>query len=975
MKKLFSILTILSLVMGYSPFGAYAQSATSSSLLQSSATGSANINSLIQSIQQFPTPSSGNSSNSSPSGQVVPSVSLSSFVPPSANLEQPPYVLTLLNHNFRAGESVSFDVENVPADQVNVVVVNPYGKAVSNAVIEKTQEQALTTVLIHTPSAFRPGKYTVQISDSTGVISTQSFTWGVLAINVNKSIYLPGETADIEMAVLDEQGSMVCNADVVLTITAPNGTVSKLTTSNGSIVINPTCQVHAVTVVPDYEAHFTTSSVGTYSMSLTATTANGSYTISDGFQVRNSVPFDVERVAPTRIYPPDTYPVAIKIHANEDFTGKIVETVPDSFQISKATESGIINFSEQSSIPNSLGTAQNYGIPHLRMPFNGNYPVTLGFGQQIDDPAEADRYKKYGLDGHDGIDFGLPSGTPVVSVDKGVVILAQANWIYGTTVVIQHSWGRSYYGHLSVLEVTSGEVVSAGTEIGLSGATGLVTGPHLHFGIKPNNADINNLYYGKIDPAPFLGIQTQDPALYATNDYPTLSKALVWNVEVGKGADFTIGYNFKAPDTSPYLYTTGPLQFIGTTTAVQVQANFDVLNSTVTNLEQVATSSAGFNNATGSGILNNPFVLGISTGSADLAPSTNSGQMPATASPNLSTNIATPSATSIENYLSQGEGAPQVIFKEIRLWQIAADSTSFITSGTSWSVPSDWSTTSKIEVIGGGGGGANGSPNQGGSGAGGGGGGYSLISNTTALSAGATVMIAVGPGGIIGGNGGDTYLCKSNTLANCSSITGTDVIVGAKGGAGGSAQTGGTGGQATSGIGSTKYNGGNGGAGGSGSGSSGAWGGGGGGAAGLNAAGNAGTAGTSATASTGGQGDGTFGGAGGTAAPADGVGGNGGNGTEWDSTHGSGGGGAGGGEGSGHGSNGQNAGTAGSYGAAGGGGGSGGKASTSGGSGTAGYQGLIVITYTPAVTGPTLAQLMRHGQWFNNSGVRQPFTF
>ena len=937
MKKIFTYLTILSLAVSYSPAVVLAQTASSAGSLQAS--GSASIastqsadftpvpsptpsptpSSIQQLIQQLPINANVNSSSSG--GVAVPAPNISSVSNiSSANLNQPPRVLALLRRDYRAGESVSFDVENVTANNISVKIIGPFGENIADAVIQKTQEQALTTVLINTPSSFRPGKYTVEISGPNGIISTQEFTWGVLAINTDKSIYLPNQTADIAMAVLDSQGEVVCNAGVTLQIIAPSGQETDLSTKDGTIIINPECKIHAVTDKPDYEASYQTGGTGNYSMTLTATTSNGSYSITDGFQVRNSVPFDVQRISATRIYPPDTYPVTIKIHANEDFKGKIVETVPSSFQISKASESGVLSYNEESLTPGALASLENYGIPHLRLPFNGDYPVTLGFGQQLPDPTEANWYKQYGLAGHDGIDFGLPMGTPVLAVDDGTVILAEENWIYGTTIVIQHKWGRSYYGHLSKLEVKLGERVTAGEEIGLSGATGHVTGPHLHFGIKPNNNDIGNLYFGKIDPAPFLGISTEDPALYAST-YTSSSQALIWNVEIAKGTDFTIGYQYKAPDKSPYLYTAGPLQFIGTTTNIQGQAKFDVPSA----------GSAG-SQQTGSGqVQSNLFVLGLSTSSAQLNNASNSATLSADLNTragsttsgelNLSTNSSTSSAqnNSIQDTAqtpSAGSGQEQLIFKEIRLWQIAADSTSFITSGTSWTVPSDWNNSSNtIEVIGGGGGGGNGASGVIGGG-GGGGGAYSAATNIP-LTAGSTVTIAVGSGGGAAGSGGDTYLC--NSTSNCASITGTAVVIGAKGGGGASGSANGYGGIATGGVGSTTYSGGNGGSGGT-SISAGA----GAGAGGSSNVGGNGGNGTSSNGGTGGQGDGTAGGAGGSGGSQGhtATGGTAGtSGTEWDSTHGSGGGGGGGGSSNFKTNAGGRGGAGASYGAGGGGGG------------------------------------------------------
>lgn len=124
----------------------------------------------------------------------------------------------------------------------------------------------------------------------------------------------------------------------------------------------------------------------------------------------------------------------------------------------------------------------------------------------------------------------------------------------------------------------------------------------------------------------------------------------------------------------------------------------------------------------------------------------------------------------------------------------------FLTSGTSWTVPTDWTTSgSSVEVVGGGAGGNGGGYSTG---DGGGGGAYSKAINV-ALTAGNTVTYAVGAGGATDIAGGDTYFC--NSIANCASIAGTAVVAGAKGG------TLSAGGAAASGIGTTKFSGGSGG--------------------------------------------------------------------------------------------------------------------------------------------------------------------
>ncbi|MFB0633099.1 LysM peptidoglycan-binding domain-containing M23 family metallopeptidase [Streptomyces sp. AB3(2024)] len=101
---------------------------------------------------------------------------------------------------------------------------------------------------------------------------------------------------------------------------------------------------------------------------------------------------------------------------------------------------------------------------------------------------------------HTGVDFIASTGTTVKAVGAGTVVSAGWGGAYGNEVVIRHADGKySQYGHLSQLSVSVGQSVTAGQRIGLSGATGNVTGPHLHFEIRTGPS-----YGSDIDPLAYL---------------------------------------------------------------------------------------------------------------------------------------------------------------------------------------------------------------------------------------------------------------------------------------------------------------------------------------------------------------------------------------------------------------------------------------------------------------------------------------
>ncbi len=104
--------------------------------------------------------------------------------------------------------------------------------------------------------------------------------------------------------------------------------------------------------------------------------------------------------------------------------------------------------------------------------------VTSGFGGKRMFNGEMRSY-------HRGVDLRGAQGTPIVALADGRIALAQNMYFAGNTVYIDHGQGVvSTYAHMSRIDVKPGETVKAGQQIGLVGATGRVTGPHLHLGVN-----------------------------------------------------------------------------------------------------------------------------------------------------------------------------------------------------------------------------------------------------------------------------------------------------------------------------------------------------------------------------------------------------------------------------------------------------------------------------------------------------------
>ena len=99
---------------------------------------------------------------------------------------------------------------------------------------------------------------------------------------------------------------------------------------------------------------------------------------------------------------------------------------------------------------------------------------------------------------HGGTDFRAAVGTSVIAANDGVVVIAKDRYYAGGSVVIDHGEGiYTQYYHLSALNVKVGQSVKKGDIIALSGASGRVGGPHLHFGVIAGGAQVNPLNFVK----------------------------------------------------------------------------------------------------------------------------------------------------------------------------------------------------------------------------------------------------------------------------------------------------------------------------------------------------------------------------------------------------------------------------------------------------------------------------------------------
>jgi peptidoglycan hydrolase-like protein with peptidoglycan-binding domain len=121
-------------------------------------------------------------------------------------------------------------------------------------------------------------------------------------------------------------------------------------------------------------------------------------------------------------------------------------------------------------------------------------PVPLPLAWPLTVPVLGDPFGPRGERWHSGIDLPATLGTPVYSARSGEVVWAGWRGAYGFLVTVAHSHGeRSMYAHLSRIDVRVGVWIGKGVRVGLVGATGDATGPHLHFEVRVRGAAVDPL--------------------------------------------------------------------------------------------------------------------------------------------------------------------------------------------------------------------------------------------------------------------------------------------------------------------------------------------------------------------------------------------------------------------------------------------------------------------------------------------------
>lgn len=171
-----------------------------------------------------------------------------------------------------------------------------------------------------------------------------------------------------------------------------------------------------------------------------------------------------------------------------------------------------------------------------------NVRISAEFG------ADAAWYRaNVGQLGHNGIDLPGSHRTPIYATDDGVVHIEGWNTAWsgvagGISVILRHSWGYSGYAHLDETIINVGQSVSRGQLIGYMGATGLVTGTHLHFETLPLSVNWGNGYSGRVNPRSIINLQPRGNTSGGSTPTPSTGKATDMAFESIRRPDGTITF-------------------------------------------------------------------------------------------------------------------------------------------------------------------------------------------------------------------------------------------------------------------------------------------------------------------------------------------------------------------------------------------------------------------------------------------------
>jgi hypothetical protein len=211
---------------------------------------------------------------------------------------------------------------------------------------------------------FEPGEYGILVEANTldGVyVEEQKFLWGLVSLNTGKSAYDPSENAEFIVVTLDSMGHTVCDTAITISVTAPSGQTTILSTSDQTITKTDECGI--------YDASYMTGEEGIYNLTVDAVIYGANVNFTTQFLVEHDQSYEITRHAQSKIDPTmqGSFNVTVDIESNASIIG-IREFLPLEFNIttdgtlSRGNDSQVITFN-RTLIDNKTSVAYNYSVP------------------------------------------------------------------------------------------------------------------------------------------------------------------------------------------------------------------------------------------------------------------------------------------------------------------------------------------------------------------------------------------------------------------------------------------------------------------------------------------------------------------------------------------------------------------------------------------------------------------------------------
>ncbi|MDE1829658.1 MAG: hypothetical protein KGI25_04985 [Thaumarchaeota archaeon] len=269
---------------------------------------------------------------------------------------------------------------------ITVDVLDPNGNKVSMPVEFTKLRDGKFDIKLRSERAIRAGHYTIKVmlnQNGKSFVTTSDFEWGLVSLNTNKSVFMPGETANFTIIVLDNAGHSVCNSNIMMNILDPSGKPTTLSSGN-KILQGSECGI--------YNAQYTTDQEGNYTVGIRATNPSGTATFNTSFLVENSYPFDIVRTADSKIDPvdnPNSFKVKLDISSYTNASSvAIQETVPSVFNVTTGGTVQTVGDTttitwNKNLIGNSTSVQYTYSVPlqYPQLYALGPAQITYGSGQ------------------------------------------------------------------------------------------------------------------------------------------------------------------------------------------------------------------------------------------------------------------------------------------------------------------------------------------------------------------------------------------------------------------------------------------------------------------------------------------------------------------------------------------------------------------------------------------------------------------